>query len=111
MSFSISQMVVDPSEKVVAVNWSYSNDDGTLSNQWKLLEPYGDVALADVTEDVAVAWLEEQLPNTAEDFDNQIAQAKAQVEYQASLVAYEKAAEGRFTPVEPEAEAPVTADL
>ena len=73
MSFSISQMIVDGDNNVVALNWAYSNPDGTLSNQLKLATPYGDVALAKVTETVAISWLEEQLGNTPEEFDAAIA--------------------------------------
>ena len=54
MPFSVSQMIVDSQEKVVALNWAYSNADGTLSNQHKLLEPYGTTPLHQVTEELAV---------------------------------------------------------
>ena len=62
-------MIVDSQEKVVALNWAYSNADGTLSNQHKLLEPYSTTPLHQVTEELAVSWLEEQLQNTPEEFD------------------------------------------
>ena len=104
-------MIVDPSNNVVALDWAYANADGTLSNQWKLEEPYGNVPLSDVTEATAISWLEEQLPNTADDFDNQIANAKEQVEYQASLKPYIKTETGSFEVVEPEPETPETADI
>ena len=64
MSFSISQMIVDGQEKVIAMDWVYSNADGQLSHQHRLLAPYGDTPLDQVTEEVAVGWLEEQLQNT-----------------------------------------------
>ena len=96
MPFSINQMIVDGDNNVVALNWAYSNPDGTLSNQHKLATPYGDVALAEVTETVAVSWLEEQLGNTAEEFDAAIANRKAQTEYAATLVPYVKTETGTF---------------
>jgi len=79
MSFSISEIIVsDTADKVVALNWAYENADGKLSNQWKLLAPYGDTPLKDCTESVLVGWLEEQIPNTTSELDRQIANAKAQ---------------------------------
>ena len=100
-------MIVDGAENVVALNWAYSNADGTLSNRHKLAQPYGDVDLADVTQTVAVGWLEEQLQNTAEQFDAAIAQRKAETEYAATLIAYENDGAGTFqvseTPAEPTA--------
>ena len=109
MPFSISQMIVDGQEKVIALDWVYSNDDGTLSNQHKLSEPYGHLPLATVTEEVAVGWLEEQLKNTPEEFDAAIAKRKAEVEYAQTLVPYEahpSSAPTRIVPKPaPEAEA------
>ena len=110
MPFSVSQMVADGSGKVIALNWVYTNPDGTMSNQHKLAEPYGDVPLDSVTAEVAVEWLESQLQNTAEEFDAAIANHKAQVEYSQTLVTYRPttgAAPIKVLPVqtsEPEAE-------
>ena len=89
-------MVVDGAQNVVALNWAYSNEDGTLSNQLKLATPYGDVVLAAVTETVAISWLEEQIQNTAEEFDAAIAKRKADAEYAATLVAYDKNETGKY---------------
>lgn len=106
MTFSISQMIVDGDQNVVALNWAYTNADGTLSNQLKLATPYGDVALASVTQELAVSWLEEQLQNTAAEFDAAIAKRKADTEYAATLVAYENNGAGAFQVVEPDPAAP-----
>ena len=105
MPFSINQMIVDGDQNVVALNWAYSNADGTLSNQLKLATPYGDVDLAAVTETVAISWLEEQLGNTAEQFDAAIAKRKADTEYAQTLVPYVSDGAGAFQVyVEPEPE-------
>ena len=48
MPYSISQMIVDGAQNVVALDWAYSNPDGKLSNQHKLLKPYGSTKLAAV---------------------------------------------------------------
>ena len=96
MSFSINQMIVDSSNNVVALNWAYSNADGMLSNQHKLAIPYGDVPLAEVTETVAVRWLEKQLGNTAEEFDAAITKRKLEAEYAETLVPYVNDGAGRF---------------
>ena len=96
MPFSINQMIVDGDNNVVALNWAYSNADGTLSNQLKLATPYGDVDLVDVTQAVAVSWLGEQLQNTAAEFDAAIAKRKEETEYAATLVAYNNDGAGAF---------------
>ena len=106
MTFSISQMIVDGDQNVVALNWAYTNADGTLSNQLKLAQPYGDVALPAVTQELAVSWLEEQLGNTAEEFDAAITKRKTETEYAATLVAYESDGAGAFAVVEPDPAAP-----
>ena len=96
MSFSISQMIVDGDSNVVALNWAYSNADGTLSNQHKLAQPYGTVALAKVDEKLAISWLEDQLQNTAEEFDAAIAKRKQETEYAQTLKPYVKTESGKF---------------
>ena len=99
MPFSISELIVDANQNVVALDWKYSNPDGTLSNQHKLLEPYGDTKLAAVTEQVAISWLEEQLQNTPEQFDAAIAKRKADSEYAQTLVPYAPHTDGPPTPI------------
>ena len=102
MPFSVSQMIVDSQEKVVALNWAYSNADGTLSNQHKLLEPYGTTPLHQVTEELAVSWLEEQLQNTPEEFDAAISKRKAEVAYAQSLMPYQANPSAAPTRIVPE---------
>jgi hypothetical protein len=109
MPYSISQMIVDGDQNVVALNWAYTNADGTLSNQHKLAEPYGSTKLAAVTEEVAISWLEEQLQNTAEEFDAAIATRKADTEYAQTLVPYVSNGAGAFQVAEPVAEEPEVA--
>jgi hypothetical protein len=104
MSYTISQIIADSKGVVVALDWAYSNVDGTISNQLRLAEPT-DVSTmlprGEVTEAVAITWLEEQLGNTSEDFDKAIAERKAQQEYAETLSAYVNNA-GNFVLVEPE---------
>jgi len=92
-------MIVDSNEKVVAVNWAFTNEDGSLSNQFKLLEPYGDTPLTEVTEEKAVEWLEAQLSNTAEELSAAITARKEQQEYAATLSAYNANSGGAPTKV------------
>ena len=100
MPFSISEIIVsDAADKVVALSWAYENADGKLSNQWKLAQPYGDTPLKDCTEAVLLKWLEEQLPNTAEDFDKQIAEVKARQAFNETLKPYTPHNDGPPTPV------------
>lgn len=115
MPFSVSEIIVsDTADKVVALNWSYENADGKLSNQWKLAQPYGDTPLKDCTEAILVKWLEEQLPNTTEDFDKQIADAKARQAFSETLKPYTPHNDGPPTPVTQEIvvpDLPETADV
>ena len=95
--YSITGMMVDGNDKVVSLNWCYENADGKLSNTHVLHTPEGDVAIAQVTEQVAIGWLTSQLANTAEEFDAAIANAKQQAEYQATFVPYTLNEQGNFS--------------
>lgn len=88
MSFSVTSFIADSAGAVVAIDWSYSNADGTLSNTLKLAMPAGDVPLDTIGEAILLTWLDEQLANTAEEFDAAITEAKQQREYSASLKRY-----------------------
>ena len=111
MPYSISELIVDGEQNVVALDWKYSNPDGTLGNQHKLLEPYGSTKLAAVTEEVAISWLEEQLQNTPEQFDAAIAKRKAEADYAQTLVPYVSNGAGAFQVAEPAAEEPKSSVL
>ena len=76
MGFTINQMIVNGDSKVVALDWVYANADGSLGNQLKLAEPYGDVPLAKVTSDIASEWLTDQLQNEPAEFDAELARRK-----------------------------------
>ncbi len=110
MPFSINQMIVDSNQNVVALDWAYSNADGTLSNQHKLAEPYGSTPVGQVTEATAISWLEEQLQNTPAEFDAAISKRKQETEYAATLVPYVNDGAGAFKVAE-EPQAPEAAAL
>ncbi len=93
-------MIADGDQKVVALDWVYSNADGTLSNRHVLEQPYGSTPFDDVTEAMAITWLEDQLQNTSTEFDAAIAKRKAAVEYEKTLSAYTPQPEGPPLPVE-----------
>jgi hypothetical protein len=99
MTFSISRMIADADQNVVALNWSYSTADGTLSNQHILQKPYGETPFGDVTEGMAVEWLELQLENTSVEFAAAIAERKAAAEYEKTLEPYTPNPSGPPTPV------------
>lgn len=92
-------MIADADQKVVALDWAYSNADGTLSNLHILQKPYGTTPFADVTEEVAVEWLTEQLENTSAEFDAAIAKRKADAEYEKTLAPFEPHPDGPPTPI------------
>lgn len=86
--FSIQSCTVDPSELIYTCKWTYSNLEGSVSGTHKLTPPVeGDVVvpLADVTEEMLIGWLTDQLTNTAEQFDAQIAAEKAAREEKEAL--------------------------
>ena len=100
MSFSIKCFTADANDNVVSVDWQYSNADGAISNTHVLATPAGDFALANVTQTTLVGWLEDQLQNTAAEFDTAIANAKAQAEYQAGFVKYERETDETYAVIE-----------
>ena len=96
MPFSVNCFVADADDKIVTLDWSYTNADGAISNTHRLATPAGDFALAAVTQSTLVGWLEDQLQNTAAEFDAAIANAKAQSEYQAGFKKYEREADETY---------------
>ena len=77
--FSIQSCTVDVAQLIYTCNWTYTNVVGTVSGTHKLTPPAeGDaiIPLEDVTEEILLGWLDAQLPNTAEEFDAQIAREK-----------------------------------
>ena len=100
MSFSITSFVADPAGTIVTLDWSYSNADGTLSNTHKLAMPAGSTPMQNISEATMISWLDEQLGNTAEEFDAAIANAKEQHEYASSLKQYSSTENGAYKLVE-----------
>ena len=96
MPFSVNSFVADAEDHVVFIDWQYANEDGTYSNRHQLATPAGDAALTTVTQETLVEWLENQLENTAEEFDAAISNAKAQAEYQAGFKKYEREADNTY---------------
>ena len=99
MTFSINGFVADANDDIVSVDWVYSNDDGAVSNTHVLATPAGDFALAEVTQATLVSWVEDQLQNTAAEFDAAIANAKAQAEYQAGFKTYTREEDNTYAVV------------
>ena len=107
MAFSVTSFVADANDDIVSLDWKYTNADGSLSNTHRLATPAGDFALTEVTQTTLVGWLENQLQNTAAEFDTAIANAKAQSEYQAGFKKYDREADNTYAieTVAPEAAA------
>jgi hypothetical protein len=77
--FSIQHCTVDAAQLIYSCDWTYTNADGAVSGTHKLTPPTeGDatILLEDVTEETLLGWLNDQLPNTPEEFDVQIAREK-----------------------------------
>ena len=86
--FAIQQITADKEQKVVSMDWTYANDDGHLGGHHKMHQPYGNVALGNVTSEVALIWLQDQLGNTRDEFDEYLATQQAEAAYEASLTDY-----------------------
>ena len=96
MSFSVNCFVADANDDIVSVDWVYTNADGAISNTHVLATPAGDLAVAEVSQATLVSWVEDQLQNTAAEFDTAIANAKTQAEYQAGFKKYEREADNTY---------------
>ena len=96
MPFSVNCFVADANDDIVSVDWVYTNADGAISNTHVLATPAGDFAVAEVTQATLVSWVEDQLQNTAAEFDAALANAKAQSEYQAGFKKYEREADNTY---------------
>jgi len=104
MAFSIHSFEADPAGNIVSVNWRYTNADGSLGDTHVLATPAGDVPLEGVTQDTLLGWLNDQLENTASDFDAQLADVKlylddvqAEADYQDSLTRYNLTSSNQYT--------------
>jgi NAD-dependent oxidoreductase involved in siderophore biosynthesis len=104
MPFTINCFVADANDDIVSVDWVYTNDDGAISNTHVLATPAGDFSVSEVTQATLVSWVEEQLQNTAAEFDTAIANAKAQAAYQAGFKKYEREADNTYSIPADEAE-------
>ena len=96
MTFSVNCFVADANDDIVSVDWVYTNADGAISNTHVLATPAGDFSLAEVTQATLINWIEDQLQNTAAEFDAAIANAKTQAEYQAGFKKYEREADNTY---------------
>ena len=105
MPFSVNCFVADANDKIVSVDWVYTNADGAISNTHVLATPAGDFELANVTQTTLVGWVEDQLQNTAAEFDAAISNAKTQAEYQAGFKKYDREADNTYAVVTEDPEA------
>ena len=94
--FSISKLVADAEGHVIALDWSFETEDGRVGNRWELLLPYGPTALEEVTEAIALGWLEAQLPNSAEELS---AYLRSKAEREAAEAGYSDYTVGAAAPV------------
>ena len=98
--FKITKMTVDGNNDVVSLNWCYTGADGYVNDTFTLLTPAGNVALAEVTETVALGWLNDQMETTAAQLDQYLANKKATETYQEELCDYVPNEQGVFAKYE-----------
>ncbi len=96
MPFSVNCFVADANDDIVSVDWVYTNADGAISNKLVLATPAGEVSRAEVKQATLVSWVEDQLQNSADEFDAAIANAKVQSEYQAGFKLYNREADETY---------------
>ena len=116
MPYSISNIVVSSNgDKVVAIDWTYTNAKGQRDNRWPLDRPYGNTPLRDCTTEVLIGWLEEQFPEgTTAGLDRLIDEDIAREAEKASESSYMPHPDGPPTPVTQEIDVPdlpVNADV
>ena len=105
MPFSVTNYIADAEGTIVSLSWVYANDEGQINNQHRLKQPAGNVPMKAAGPEVLVGWLEDQLGNTAEDFDKAISQYKAAAEYNAGCASYALNEDtGKYEAPEPEPE-------
>ena len=83
--YNITSYTVQNDAAVIDCRWTYTTEDGSVGGKHVLATPAGTVSAADLTEEVLVGWLVEQLPNTEEEFIAHIARKKADRELFESL--------------------------
>lgn len=103
MSFTVSKFVADSNDKVVSIDWAYTNPVGTITNTHVLSTPAGEHAFDEITQETLVGWLTEQLESSTEDLDKALDNFKAQLEYQASLKVYERGEDDTYAILKEEA--------
>jgi hypothetical protein len=86
--YNITSYTVQNEGPVIDCRWTYTTEDGSVSGKHVLATPAGTTPAADLTEEVLVGWLVDQLPNTSEEFDAQIAREKASREAAETLVVH-----------------------
>ena len=107
MPFSIPQITVDGNSKIIAMDWTYTNDEGSLKQTHQLLKPYGDVPLDNIDQAAAVEILELQLRITTEELDKSIHAQEQQNAYKEECQMYAQDDTGSFSLIE-EPEEPTT---
>lgn len=86
--YNITRYTVQTEGTVIDCRWTYTTEDGSVGGKHVLATPAGTAPATDLTEEVMVGWLVDQLPNTSEEFDAQIAREKAEREAAETLVVH-----------------------
>ena len=86
--YNITSYTVQSEGAVINCDWTYTTEEGSVGGKHTLATPAGTTPAEGLTEEVLVSWLVEQLANTSEEFDAQIAREKAAREQAESLVVH-----------------------
>ena len=86
--YNITSYTVQSEGTVVDCAWTYTTEEGSVGGKHVLATPAGATPAESLTEEVLVGWLVEQLTNTSEEFDAQIASEKAEREAAETLVVH-----------------------
>ena len=94
--YNVTSFRSDAAGIIYTCDWTYSNADGSVRGTHVLSTPAGSTPVADITREVLSGWLKDQLSNTSEEFDAQIASEKAESEAAEASIAYTVTAEGDY---------------
>lgn len=95
--YNVTSFRTDAAGIVYTCKWTYSNADGSVGGTHLLSTPAGSTPVSELTAEVLQGWLVDQLVNTSEEFDAQIALNKTAREVDETSVDYSLAEGGLYS--------------
>ena len=93
--YNVTSFRTDAAGIIYTCDWTYSNADGSVRGVVVLEAPVDNIVPVEaVTPELVASWVVAALPNTSDEFDSQIARAKAEREDAEASVVSTVTAEG-----------------